>query len=384
MKIDPGLASRLMELEGRFRAAPLGPSPLIFARGEGVYLWDIRGQRFMDFRSGDGAVNQGYTHTRIAACLIEQSLTLPLAPGGCTHDRLATYLEKLCARTGTEAALPLTTEAEAVDAAIHAARHYGCSAKGLAWSETEVLVFSGSPNGACTGAPGFTRAPYGDLEAALESLGPRTCAVLVEPLQGDQGLRIPPRGFLKGLRSACSQRGILLLLDERASGLGRTGAWFAFQHEGIRPDGILLGGSLAGGFYPASALAGSRALLEGAPSPTPGPPFGGCPPACAAAMAALAVLAEENLVDRSAELGAYFLARLRTLDAPRVREVRGLGLWAALDLEGPADVLAGALAREGLLCSTAGEGTLMLAPPLVITREQLDWALERLERGLRT
>lgn len=391
MKIDPGLATRLLELEGRFRAVPQAQTALICSRGDGVFLWDVRGQRCMDFRSADGAANQGHTHARIAACLIEQCLMLPLAPGGCTHNRLAPYLQRLCTLTATEAALPLTTGAEALDAALLAARHWGCRTKGLAWDETEVLIFPGSSHEGTRDAPrpgggppglGFRMAPFGDAEAARRAMGPGTCALLVEPLQVGQGLRIPPRGFLRDLRDLCDTRGALLLVDERLTGLGRTGMWFAYQHEGIHPDGILLGHSLAGGFYPASAFTGSKALLEPLGDPA-APAFGGSPEACAAALAALDVLAEERLVDRSAELGAYFLARLRNMDAPRIRGVRGLGLWAALDLATSAESAAEALAREGLLCSTAGEGTVVLAPPLVISREHLDWALERLERTLR-
>ncbi|BDU73839.1 ornithine--oxo-acid transaminase [Mesoterricola silvestris] len=400
MKVDPGFGRQLMEQEERYGIPDPRGLEQVFLRADGVYLWDLQGNRFMDFLGGDGAVSQGHNHTRIAASMVEQCLRLSLVTQGVRHARLPPYLEKLCTLTGFGAALPMNTGAEAVEVAIKAARRWAYRVKGVAPGRAEILVFTGNAHGQTTtlaglsGDPdaaddfgpfgaGFRMAAFGDAVAAAEAVGPATCAILVEPIQGRAGLRIPPRGFLRSLRELCDRRGLLLLADEVQCGLGRTGKLFAFEHEGIRPDGAILGKALSGGFYPASAFLASREIMD---LLTPGShrsTFAGNPLACAVASAALDVLAEEHLVDRSAELGAYFLARLRSMECPRVREARGLGLWAALELREPAARAAcEALAREGLLAQALGDSILALTPPLIITREQLDWSLERLERVL--
>lgn len=371
---DPGLAGRLKEQQDRF--GPPGGTPLdvVTSQADGAHLWDVRGSRYVDFQAAWGAVALGHTHTRIAAALVEQCLRLAAPPGDCRNDRLPPLLQKLCALTGFQACTLLPGSREALDAALASLEGRAARTGGAAG----VLHCSADPAGA---RPGWRRAPFGDLAGVLGALAPDTAAILVEPL-GGAALRLPPRGFLRGLREACDARGLLLLADERRSGLGRTGRLFAYEHEGIRPDGVLVGEALGGGFLPLGAWLATRDL----PDPAGGAPedaFAGNPLASAVASATLDVLVEERLADRAAELGAYFLARLRDLELPLLRDLRGLGLWVALDLDGgPARPFREALAREGLLCGESGGDTLVFTPPLVVTREQLDWAVATLEKVL--
>jgi len=396
MTADPALSGRLVDQEIRYGTGEAHAFELVSARADGVYLWDIQGNRYMDLIAAHGAVSQGHNHTRIAAAMVEQCLRLCLPSRSLHNDRLPPLLEKLCTLTGFEKAILLSGWAEAVEAAIQAARAWGAGLKGIAPGEAELIVFTGACHGRTStlaglgdrpaaregAAPGFRSVPYGDLTAARAAVGPRTSAILVEPVQGEAGVVAPPKGFLAGLRELCDRQRLLLIADEVQSGLGRTGKLFAFQHEAGRPDGVILGNGLSGGFYPVSALLGSQDLLGSLVPDPPGGTYAGNPLACAVASAALDVLVEEKLVDRAAELGAYFLERLRQMDSPRVREIRGLGLWAGIELRpeaGGARRVCAALRQEGLLCRETGGHTLHLVPPLVITREQLDWALDKLK-----
>jgi len=393
MKVDPNLAARLIEQEDLFGPRADRLLDRVFSRGDGVFLWDTDGNRHMDFQAGDGAVNQGHSHSRIAAAMVEQCLRLALPSPSLRNDRRPVFLERLCAYAGMESALPMNSGSEAVETALAAARGWAWRQKDLPPAQGQVVAFQGHDHGhgveaqvddrANPGGGGFVFADFGDVTAAEAEVGPHTFAVLVEPIQWRSGVRVPPRGFLRGLRELCDRKGLLLIVDEIRSGLGRTGKRFAFEHEGIRPDVLLVGKSLTGGLYPASAVLASRMVLDSLPPGTPRSTFAGNPLACAVGFAALAVLEEERLVDRAAELGAYFLARLRAMEGTAIKEVRGMGLWAGIALTADLAVpLARALAREGLLCEPLGDDVLGLSPPLVINREQLDWALERLERVL--
>jgi len=399
MTVDPTLQTRLIDQETRYGAGDFQPMDVVCARADGAYVWDVQGNRYLDCLAGYGAVNQGHNHTRIAAAMVEQCLRLCLTSRAFRNDRLPPLLEKLCGLSGFEQALLMNSGAEAVETAVKAVRKWGCTQKGIAPGQAEILVFSGNFHGRTTTltgisdrpessqgfgpfTPGFRILPYGDLAAARAAAGPATCGILVEPVQGRAGVVVPPKGFLRGLRELCDSRRIMLIADEIQSGLGRTGKLFAFEHEGIRPDGITLGKSLSGGFYPVSALLGSRELLAGFTAGTLGSTYGGSPLACAVASAALDVLLDEKLVDRSAELGAYLQEQLRAMDSGLVKEVRGLGLWAGIELRkeaGGARRYCEALLREGLLCRETREHTIRLSPPLVITREQLDWAVAKLK-----
>ena len=399
MTVDPALSGRLIDQENRFGAHNYHPLDVVCTRADGVYLWDVEGKRYMDFLSAYSAVNQGHNHTRIAAAMVEQCLRLSLSSRAFRNDRLPPFLEKLCTLTGIDMALLTNSGTEAVETTIKAVRRWGYEVKGIAPGKAEIIAFSGNFHGRSTTivsfsdhpettegfgpfTPGFRVVPYGDLAAVKATIGPRSCAILVEPVQGEAGVILPPKGFLKGLRELCDSHRVMLIADEIQSGLGRTGKLLACQHEGVKPDGVTLGKALSGGFYPVSAFLASRELMGVFTPGSHGSTFGGSPLACAVASVALDVLLDENLIDRSAELGAYFLQRLRSMDSPYVKEIRGLGLWAGIELHakaGGARRFCHALIQEGLLCKETHENTLRLAPPLVISREQLDWAVDKLK-----
>lgn len=395
-------ARGLIALEARYGAHNYHPLDVVIERGEGVFLWDVEGKRYMDFLSSYSAVNQGHNHPRIARALVEQVGRLALTSRAFRNDRFPPLLEKLCTLTGFDMALLMNSGAEAVETAIKAARKWGYDVKGIPYPEAEIVTFQGNFHGRTTTivgfssdpdstsrfgpfTPGFRSVPFGDLDAVKGAIGPRTCAVLVEPVQGEAGVIIPPRGFLRGLRELCDAGNVLLILDEIQSGLGRTGRMFAFEHEGIRPDGVAIGKALSGGFYPVSAFLARAEVMNVFTPGIHGSTYGGNPLACAVAAAALDVLVEERLPERAAELGQHLSWRLAGLGSPRVRATRSIGLWAGVDLHesaGGARRYCLALKGRGLLCKDTHEHTIRLAPPLVITREELDWALDQLQEEL--
>jgi ornithine--oxo-acid transaminase len=402
--VNPTIGSprALIEQEDRFGAHNYHPLDVVVERGQGVYLWDVEGKRYMDFLAAYSAVNQGHNHPRIAEALIAQARRLALTSRAFRNDRFPPLLEKLCVLTGFDKALLMNSGAEAVETAVKAARKWGYDVKGIPYPEAEVVVFAGNFHGRTTTivgfssdpdstsrfgpfTPGFRMVPYGDLAAVEAAVGPKTCAVLAEPVQGEAGVIVPPRGFLRGLREICDRTRSLLLLDEIQSGLGRTGKLFAFEHEGIRPDGVTIGKALSGGFYPVSAFLARREVMDVFTPGIHGSTFGGNPLACAVATAALDVLVEERLAERAAQLGERLGARLRSLRSPLVSATRCLGLWAGIDLveaAGPARRYCEALRDRGLLCKDTHSRTIRLAPPLVITESELDWAVDQIEAVL--
>jgi len=402
MPATTSVAESLIALENRYGAHNYHPLDVVVERGEGVYLWDVDGQRYMDFLSAYSAVNQGHNHPRIAEALIAQARRLALTSRAFRNDRFPPLLEKLCTLTGFDMALLMNSGAEAVETAIKAVRKWGYDRKGIAYPEAEIVTFEGNFHGRTTTivgfstdpdstnrfgpfTPGFVTVPYGDLEAARAAIGPKTCAVLVEPIQGEAGVLIPPPGFLKGLRKLCDEAGVLLILDEIQSGLGRTGRLFAFEHEGIRPDGVTIGKALSGGFYPVSAFLAKKEVMDVFTPGIHGSTFGGNPLACAVASAALDVLVEERLVENAATLGRHLAERLGQLRSPKVKAVRCLGLWAGIDLHetaGGARKYCLALKDRGMLCKDTHTHTIRLAPPLVIKKDQLDWAVDQLQAVL--
>jgi ornithine--oxo-acid transaminase len=393
----------LIETETRYGSHNYHPLDVVCERGEGVFLWDVDGKRYMDFLASYSAVNQGHSHPRIAQALVAQAGKLALTSRAFRSDRLPGFLERLCRLTGFDKALPMNSGAEAVETAIKASRKWGYDVKGVPYPEAEVVVAEGNFHGRTTTivgfstdpdarsrfgpfAPGFRIVKYGDVEAARAAVTPRTCAMLIEPIQGEGGVIIPPKGYLKGLREICDGSRVLLVLDEIQSGLGRTGKLFAFEHEGIRPDGVTIGKALSGGFYPVSAFLARAEVMDVFTPGIHGSTFGGNPLACAVAMAALDVLIEERLIERAAELGLHLDARLRAIRSPLVKETRCLGLWAGVELvpeAGGARRYCEALKDRGLLCKDTHGNTIRLAPPLVITREQLDWAVDQIEAVLK-
>jgi ornithine--oxo-acid transaminase len=396
-------AARYIELENDYGAHNYHPLDVVLVRGAGVWVWDVDGNKYLDFLAAYSAVNQGHCHPRILAAVLEQAQRLTLTSRAFRSDQLGLLYEQLHRLTGYRRMLPMNTGAEAVETAIKCARKWGYKVKGIPEGRAEILVFSGNFHGRTTTivgfsdekqyrdgfgpfTPGFTLLPYGDLEAARRAMNPNVAAILVEPIQGEAGIIIPPAGYLKGLAALCREHRALLIADEIQSGLGRTGKLFAYEHEGVRPDIVTIGKALAGGFYPVSGILADDDVMGVFKPYDHGSTFGGNPLGCAAARAALQALVEEGMVQNSAELGRYFLDKLRTLASPRIREVRGKGLWIGLQLvpdAGGARRYCEALRDKGLLCKETHVDTIRFAPPLVITRDELDWAFERVAAVLR-
>jgi len=392
----------LIQQENQYGAHNYHPLDVVCTKGEGVFLTDVDGKKYMDFLAAYSAVNQGHNHPRIGEAMIAQVKTLALTSRAFRNDQFPPLLEKLCKLTGFDKALLMNSGAEAVETALKAMRKWGYDKKGIEYGKAEIIVADGNFHGRTTTivgfstdpdstskfgpfTPGFVIVPYGDLEAVKKAVNKNTCAIFMEPIQGEGGVVIPAKGFLKGLRQIADEAGILLVLDEIQSGLGRTGKLFAFEHEGIRPDGITIGKALSGGYYPVSAFLANDAVMEVFTPGIHGSTYGGNPLACAVASAALDVLVDEKLVEKTAELGKHFEARLKGLKTDKVKEIRCIGLWAGVELKpeaGGARKYCYALKDRGMLCKDTHENTIRLAPPLVITKEQIDWAVDQLEAVL--
>jgi ornithine--oxo-acid transaminase len=394
-------ADELIALETRHGARNYQPLDVVIERGEGVYLWDVEGRRYLDFLSAYSAVNQGHSHPRIAGALARQACRLALTSRAFRNDRLPLLLEKLCRLTGFERALLMNSGAEAVETAIKASRKWGYDVKGIPYPEAEIVVFAGNFHGRTTTivgfstdpdsvsrfgpfTPGFRVVPYGDLDAVRSALTPRTCAVLAEPVQGEAGVIVPPRGFLRGLRELCDAHGVLLVLDEIQSGLGRTGTTFACEHEDVVPDMYVLGKALGGGIVPISAVVSSADVLGVFRPGQHGSTFGGNPLACAVAREVIAMLSTGEFQERSAKLGAHLHDRLSGLPRDSVREVRGRGLWAGVEFA----TLSGReacerLAALGVLAKDTHGSSIRLAPPLIISESDLDWAIDTIAEIVR-
>ena len=372
-------------------------------RAEGVWVWDIDGRRYLDCLAAYSAVNQGHCHPRIVDALIRQSRKVAVTSRAFHNAELGAFFRDVCELTGFERALPMNTGAEAVETAIKLARKWAYTRKGVPPGRAEILAFANNFHGRTTTivgfssepqyrdgfgpfTPGFELLPFGDASAARSAVGPDTAAVLVEPIQGEGGIVVPPDGYLAELRAVCSERNALLIVDEIQSGLGRTGRMFAHEHDGIRPDVMLLGKALSGGLYPVSVVVADAEIMDVFQPGDHGSTYGGNPVAAAVARAALAVLQDEGLIENSARLGEYALGRLRSFRSPLVREVRGRGLWIGIELvesAGGARPYCEKLAGRGLLCKETHDHVIRFAPPLVIDREELDWALDRIEEVLR-
>jgi ornithine--oxo-acid transaminase len=386
-------------LENRYAAHNYAPLPVVLARGEGAHLWDIAGKRYVDMMGAYSAASHGHSHPRIVAALTEQAKRLGVPSRAYYNDRLGPFLQEICEVSGLDAALPMNTGAEAVETAIKAARRWGYRVKGIARDRAEIIVAQGNFHGRTTTivgfsseaeyrdgfgpfAGGFHAVPFGDLAAVERAITPHTAAIMIEPIQGEAGIILPPAGYLIGLRRLCDAHGVLLILDEVQSGLGRTGAWFAFQHEGVRPDGLILGKALGGGLLPVSAFVGTRALMDVFTPGSHGSTFGGNPLAAAVGLEALHVIRDEGLVEKSRVLGAHMLERLQAIRSPALKAVRGRGLWAGAEIDprfGSARDACLRLAEKGVLSKETHDTVVRLAPPLVIARNDLDWALDRLE-----
>jgi ornithine--oxo-acid transaminase len=392
-------ARQLMDLEDLYGAHNYHPLDVVIERAEGVWVYDTEGKRYLDCLASYSALNQGHCHPKILQALIEQAWKVTLTSRAFRNDQLPLLYKELHELTGYEMILPMNTGAEAVETAVKAARKWGYKVNGIRDGAAEIIVCANNFHGRTVTivsfstdvqyrdgfgpfTPGFKVVPFGDARALRDAITPNTCAFLVEPIQGEAGILIPPAGYLREAAEFCRRNRVLFIADEIQSGLGRTGKLFAFEHEAVRPDAVIIGKALAGGFYPVSAVLASREILGVFQPGDHGSTFGGNPLGAAVARAALRVLVEEKLIERSAESGAYFLGLLQSLRSPDLKEVRGKGLWIGIEMNSPARPYCEALMREGLLCKESHERVIRIAPPLIIRRDEIDWAFEALRRAI--
>lgn len=394
MKVSPATQAFIDEAEAH-GARNYAPLPVVLSRGEGCFVWDVDGRRYFDLLSAYSALNQGHNHPAIVEALTAQARTLALTSRAFHNDRMGPMLSRIAAVTGFDRVLPMNSGAEAVETAVKCMRRWGYERKGVADGEGRVIVANDNFHGRTTTmvslstdpssyghygplTPGFVKVPFGDGEALARAIDGRTVGVLLEPIQGEAGVKIPPEGYLSRVRALCTEAKVALCFDEIQTGLGRTGAMFAWQHEGARPDAITLGKALSGGLYPVSALCAEPWLMDVFTPGTHGSTYGGNPLAAAVAMAALDVIEREELPARAAALGARALSRLRaSLRGANVRDVRGRGLLLAVEFRSPcAHDACEALAEVGVLAKDTHGVTVRLAPPLVITDAQLEEALD--------
>ncbi len=393
------LTSQLIGLEERYGAHNYHPLDVVIERASGAWVYDVAGRRYLDFLAAYSAVNQGHCHPAIFKAMCEQAQKVTLTSRAFRNDQLPLLYKELHELTGFEMALPMNSGAEAVETALKAARKWGETVKGVPAGQTEILVAENNFHGRTISIVGFSsdaqyrqgfgpfpagfdRVPFGDAAALRGKITANTCAFLVEPIQGEAGIIVPPSGYLREVAAICREHNVLLICDEIQSGLGRTGRLFAYMHDEIVPDVVILGKALSGGYYPISAVLASREILGVFSPGDHGSTFGGNPLACAIARAALRVIVEENFAARSAELGEYALARLQEIDSPHVASVRGKGLWIAIDLNSAARPFCEALKERGVLCKETHDTVIRLAPPLMISREDLEWGLEQIEAVL--
>ena len=387
-----------IRLEDTFGAHNYKPLDVVIERGEGIWVWDVDGKRYMDCLSAYSAVNQGHCNPRIMEAMVEQAKKLTLTSRAFRNDQLGLFYKELCDLTNSHKVLPMNSGAEAVETAIKAARKWGYEVKGVPENKAEIIVCRNNFHGrtitivsfstdpiSTTGfgpfTPGFKVIDFGDAAALEAAITDNTVAFLVEPIQGEAGVIIPPSGYLKDVRRICTEKNIVLTLDEIQTGLGRTGKMLAEEHEGIEADLTLIGKALSGGFYPVSAVLSNTEVLGVLKPGEHGSTFGGNPLACAVARTALKVLVEDDLIENATKMGEHFMEGLRKIDNPKIKEVRGRGLLIGVEFHsgaGGARQYCEKLKKEGLLCKETHETIIRFAPPLVITKEDIDWALERI------
>ncbi len=393
----PATLTDFLAVEAEYGAKNYKPLDVVLTRGEGAYVWDIEGRRYLDCLSAYSAVNQGHCHPKIREAMIAQASRLTLTSRAFRNDQLAPFYEELCALTHSHKALPMNSGAEAVESALKVVRKWGYEVKGVPDGQAEIIVcadnfhgrtlaivgFSTDPqsrNGFGPFAPGFRVIPFGDAAALEAAITPNTVGFLVEPIQGEAGVIIPPTGYLRQARDICTRHGVMLILDEIQTGLGRTGKLLAEEHEGVEADLTLIGKALSGGYYPISAVLSNSEVLGVLKPGEHGSTFGGNPLACAIARAALRVLVEEGMIDNAARQGERLMAQLRGIASPKVRDVRGRGLMIAVELHpeaGGARAHCERLQARGLLCKETHEHTIRIAPPLIIDDGQTDWIAEQ-------
>ncbi len=392
-----------IKMEDQYGAHNYRPLDVVLSRGQGVWVWDVDGNKYLDCLAAYSAVNQGHCHPKIRQAFMDQAHKLTLTSRAFRNDQLGLFYREVCELTRSHKVLPMNSGAEAVETAIKTVRKWGYTVKGVPADQAEIIVcennfhgrtisiisFSTDPNsrkGFGPFTPGFTLIPFGDVKALEAAITPNTVAFLVEPIQGEAGVIIPPAGYLKEAKALCAKHQVILILDEIQTGLGRTGKLLAEEHDGIEADLTLIGKALSGGFYPVSAVLSNTEVMNVLQPGEHGSTFGGNPLACAVARAALKVLVEEGLIENAATMGAYFMEGLRQISNPRVKQVRGKGLMIGLELDpaaGGARPYCVKLKENGLLCKETHEHIIRFAPPLIITKDQVDWALERIHHAIK-
>jgi ornithine--oxo-acid transaminase len=395
--------NKTIELENRYCAHNYHPLPVVLTRGEGVYVWDDAGNKYLDMMSAYSAVSHGHAHPRLVKTLREQAGQLAICSRAFYTDKLGPFLKRVCELTGMDMALPMNTGAEGVETALKAARKWGYKVKGIAADKAEVIACTGNFHGRTIAMvamsseaqykdgfgpfpAGLKLIPFGDATALEKAITPNTAAFLVEPIQGEAGIAVPPVGYLAKCADICKRHNVLLICDEIQTGLGRTGKLLACQHENVNPDGLILGKALGGGLLPVSMFLARKDVMAVFTPGDHGSTFGGNPLAAAVGLEALNVLMEEKLAERSAEMGAYLLDKLHTLKSPLIKALRGKGLFIGIEIDprkAKAREVCERLMAHGILSKETHETVVRLAPPLVITREQIDWAVERIDLVLK-
>ena len=392
-------AKDYIELEGKYGAHNYHPLPVVISKAKGVWVWDVEGKKYLDMLSSYSAINQGHLHPKIVKAAKDQLESLSLTSRAFSNDKMGLFLKRLCEVSGLEMALPMNTGAEAVETSIKLARRYAHTKKGIPEAEGEIIVcennfhgrtttiisFSSDPDskkGFGPFAPGFVTIPYNDIDALKKAINKNTIGILVEPIQGEAGINVPSPGYLKEIRKVCTEKGILLMLDEIQTGFCRTGKMFCFQHDGIMPDILMVGKALGGGLYPVSAALASREIMSVFTPGSHGSTFGGNPLACAIGEESLNVLIDEKLADRANEMGAYFVKRLKEIKTKKIKDIRSKGLLIGVEFVlKPGETvrpICEKLMDKGVLAKDTHEKTIRFAPPLVITRGEVDWAIERI------
>lgn len=393
------LVQKAMAREHRYCAPNYLPLPVVVSKAKGVWVWDVNGKKYLDMMSAYSAVSYGHGHPRLVKVLAEQAAQLAVISRAYYTDTLGPFLEKLCRYSGLDKALPMNSGAEAVETAIKAARLWGYKVKGIPENKAEIIVAANNFHGRTTTiigfsseklykdgfgpfAPGFKAIPFGDINALEAAVNEYTCAFLIEPIQGEGGIIVPPEGWLKKVAALCKKKKILLIVDEVQSGLGRTGKMFAFQHEIRKPDALIVGKALGGGLLPVSALVAKKEVMDQFTPGSHGSTFGGNPLAAAVGLEALTLLKDEKLVSRSKTLGAYFFKQLKKIKSPYIKDVRGKGLWIGIEVD-PARIHARAvcekLLEKGMLTKDTHETVIRLAPPLVIEKREIDYGVALLD-----
>ncbi|QFF99789.1 ornithine--oxo-acid transaminase [Psychrobacillus glaciei] len=391
------ISQQVIEQTNKFGANNYNPLPIVVSEAEGVWVKDPEGNKYMDMLSAYSAVNQGHRHSKIIQALKDQADRVTLTSRAFHNDQLGPWYEKVSKLTGKEMVLPMNTGAEAVETALKAARRWAYDVKGVGADQAEIIACNGNFHGRTMGAvslssdpeykrgfgpmlPGINLIPYGDLEALKAAITPNTAAFIIEPIQGEAGIVIPPAGFLKAALELCRENNVLFIADEIQAGLGRTGKMFACEWEDVNPDMYILGKALGGGVFPISCIVANNDVLSVFNPGSHGSTFGGNPMACAVSIAALDVLVDEKLAERSLELGNYFMDALKEIQHPSIKEVRGRGLFIGMELTEEARPYCEALKELGLLCKETHDTVIRFAPPLVISKEELDWAIEKIKK----